>query len=130
MMYGVKLYGALYANGTYFGQVVKCWSRYLFKQTWAKIVASPVLIVCTDEADSDQGIRVQVLEQQGKTVVATSHFLMLRRLADYSAKGIFKSLLAAFTQPNTRPDELKHLVMTEDEFARKTAAVVLLYTNN
>jgi hypothetical protein len=124
LMYGAKLYGALYANETFFGKVVKCWSRHIFKQTWSKIEASPVLIVCTDEADGDLGIRVQLLEKQAKTVVAASYFLMVRRLADYSAKGIFRSLLATFTQPSARPEELKNLVMTEDEFAKKTSALV------
>ena len=61
----------------------------LFAKVWAKIVESPVIVLCTNEADSDQGIRAQILEREGARMVPASHWIQLRQLSDYSAKGIF-----------------------------------------
>ena len=45
-------------------------------------------------------------------------------LADFSAKGIWNSLKACFASPRCRPEELKHLVISEQQFARKCVGLV------
>ena len=110
-MKGANYYGDLYANEAFFTKVQHALSYRLFEQTWLRLMESPVLIPATDEADRHLGIRVQFLDIADGHVKPASEFLMIRHLADASAKGVFESVLGAFTNPNKRANEMQHLVL-------------------
>ena len=122
--YGARFFGNMLASRSFFDKAVVAWSNLFFQQVWSQIIASPVMVLCTDEADCDQGIRAQIIQYVDGRAVPSSCWIQLRQLADFSAKGIWNSLKACFASPCCRPEELKHLVISEQQFARKCVGLV------
>ena len=100
---GANYYGDLYANEAFYTKIQHALSARFFKNTWKCLMASPVLIPATNEADRCLGIRVHFLDTTGGHVRPASACLMIRHLADASAIGIFGALKGAFTDPSKRP---------------------------
>lgn len=123
-IHGGKYYGDLYMNPPFYEKVQGAFGNRLFEQTWEKLVKSPVLVVCSDEADGHLGIRVQFMEIGEDHVAPSSAFLQLQQLSDATAKGISDHIISAFTSPTHRPKELAHLVLSCADFARKLRAFV------
>ena len=121
---GSNLYGALYANASWFEKAQKALSCRMFEVVWNRLAQSPVVVPCTDEAERHLGIRVQYLDVTDQHIRPAQDFLQLRFLDDFSAKGIWSSVLRAFTDASARPDAIKHLVFTEAQFASKLVAFV------
>ena len=88
------------------------------------MLLSPVLVLCTDEADRYLGARVQFLEVAADNTRPLTEFFQIRLLADASAKGIAGTIVNMFTSTSTRPEELKDLVMSRRHFAMRLSGFV------
>ena len=117
-LHGSNYYGDLYANQAFFLRAQAKLAERIFEAKWEKVVRSPVLIPSVDEADGDLGLRVQLVEITSEHTRPGSEFMDLRRLACFDSQGIAAAVVKFFTDPSSRPESLKHLVLSREAFAR------------
>ena len=95
-------YGDLYANEAFFQKCQHALSCRLFERVWQKLMDTPVIVICSDEADSYMGIRVQYLQVDHDHTKPASEFFQLRLLHDFRAETITTQLKNAFLNPGTQ----------------------------
>jgi hypothetical protein len=117
-LHGANYYGDLYANETFFLKGQRLLAERVFASKWERLLQSPVLIPCSDEAEGKMGLRVQFIEfTEGHTRPA-SEFMDLIRIPACTAEGVTHGITRFFTDPAFRPENLKALVMTPKHLAK------------
>ena len=121
---GAKYFPSMFGGRTWFENTVAMASNELFADTWWKLCRSPIIAVCTDEADGLLGVRVQYLDISPSSTRPASDYFQIRHLTDCSADGIFHATVNAFTSPSCRPDGLQDLVFTKRQFSEKLCGFI------
>jgi hypothetical protein len=87
--HGGRYYGDLYANSAWYAKAQTALANRIFEMKWNKLRKTPVLVICTDEAEGMLGTRAQYLDvTDGCHQIACCDFLCLMKLARFDAAGI------------------------------------------
>jgi hypothetical protein len=87
--HGGRYYGDLYSNAAWFAKAQTALANRIFEMKWNKLSKTPVLVICSDEAEGLLGLRAQYLDVTGgHRQIACCDFLCLMRLVRFDAAGI------------------------------------------